>query len=268
MEKHNNIRWYRYALIAPVVVTLFLVFSCQPDTEELEQQAIAESYEDVQAQLKEVGGQLNTFTNKYFENGGGLMDAMNAEIKKSQENGVPPSPLEEIHLKVFEGLASNSDYQKIESLLERQKTLQTKLRSLPDTDGVFTVVENQPEPGGGMREFYRFVGDNIKYPKEAREKGIEGKVFVQFVVNEYGELTDFKTLKGIGGGCDDEAIRVLQEASAWNPGTTDGKSVPVRMVMPITFKFDDGVDNMDKSVSAAEKDETTQKLEETVVVGY
>ncbi|MGB3585955.1 MAG: TonB family protein [Tunicatimonas sp.] len=268
MEKNNNIRWYRYALIVPVVATLFLAFSCQPDTEELEQQAIAESYEDVQSQLKDVGEQLNVYTNKYFENGGGLMDAMRIESEKFLNAGGPPPSREDVYLNVFKEVASSSDYTNIESLTERQSTLQEKLRGLPDADGVFMVVENQPAPEGGMREFYRYVGDNIKYPKEAREKGIEGKVFVQFVVNEYGELTDFKTLKGIGGGCDEEAVRMLQAAAAWNPGTTDGKPVPVRMVMPITFKFEDGVDNTDKSVSAAEKDESTKKLEETVVVGY
>ena len=270
MEKNNNIRWYRYALIVPVVATLFLAFSCQPDTEELEQQAIAESYEDVQVQLQNVNQQIHNVEKKYLDDpvilekfkkiqyslAGSFQSFSAWERKKKRE------------LKAFEEIASSSDYSNYKALIERKDILEGKLMSLPDTDGVFTVVENQPTPEGGMGKFYRYVGDNIKYPKEAREKGIEGKVFVQFVVNEYGELTDFKTLKGIGGGCDEEAVRMLQAAAAWNPGTTDGKPVPVRMVMPITFKFEDGVDNTDKSVSAAEKDESTKKLEETVVVGY
>ncbi|MEM8964810.1 MAG: M56 family metallopeptidase [Bacteroidota bacterium] len=268
MEKNNNLRWYRYVLVVPVVASLFFVFSCQPDTEELEQQAIAESYEDVQAQLKEIGGQLEALTVEYFENPGNLREAINKESEKLIGTDTPPPSLAELHLKAFEGVASNSDYQKIENLLDRQKTLQGKLINLPDTDGVFAVVENMPTPEGGMREFYQYVGQNMKYPVQARRMGIEGKVFVQFVVNEYGELTDFQALKGIGAGCDDEAIRVLEEAPAWNPGTTDGKPVPVRMVLPITFHLDDGVDNSDKSLSAVEKDESTKKLDEMVVVAY
>jgi len=264
MEKNNNIRWYRYALIIPVVATLFLAFSCQPDTEEMERQAIAESYEDVQAQLKSIDTELRDLQFKTF---GDYPSTLSKRVKKLESQGIPINN-ETLTIGLWEEEASPKTADLAKSLITKQEELREKLKGLPDADGVFMVVENQPVPGNGMREFYRYVGDNMKYPKEARQKGIEGKVFVQFVVNEYGELTDFKTLKGIGGGCDEEAVRVLQEASAWNPGTTDGKAVPVRMVMPITFKLDDGVDNTDKSISAAEKDETVQKLEETVVVGY
>ncbi|MEM6841886.1 MAG: TonB family protein [Bacteroidota bacterium] len=266
MEKNNNIRWYRYALIVPVVASLFLAFSCQPDTEELEQQAIAESYEEVQAQIGESGEQINTLIKKYYENQGHFADEVHEERRKlsNPESG----SLQELQLTVFKKIASSGDYNNFKNLLERQESLHKKLMGLPDADGVFTVVENQPEPTEGMRAFYKYVGDNMRYPTQARRMGIEGKVFVQFVVNEYGELTDFQALKGIGAGCDDEAIRVLQGAPAWNPGTTDGKPVPVRMVMPITFKLDDGVDNTDKSISAVEKGESTKKLDEMVVVGY
>ncbi|WKN44325.1 M56 family metallopeptidase [Tunicatimonas pelagia] len=266
MEKNNNLRWYRYALVIPVVTSLFFVFSCQPDTEELEQQAIAESYEGVQAQIQEVEGKLNVLTKKYFENPGHMMDAIKEKGEKTTNS--ESVSYKDLQLMVFDEVASSSDYQSFENLLSQLDVLQRKLINLPDAAGVFTVVENQPEPVGGLGEFYQHIMNNMKYPKEAREKGIEGKVFVQFVVNEYGELTDFQALKGIGAGCDEEAVRVLEEAPAWNPGTTDGKPVPVRMVLPITFKFDDGVDKADKSISAVERDQSTKKLDEMVVVAY
>ncbi|MGB3589776.1 MAG: energy transducer TonB [Tunicatimonas sp.] len=105
------------------------------------------------------------------------------------------------------------------------------------TDEIFMVVEDQPEPKGGLAAFYDYVGKNMKYPSQARRMGIEGKVFVQFVVNTDGSLTDVQAIKGIGAGCDAEAIRVVKSHPKWQPGKQRGKPVRVRMVIPITFKL-------------------------------
>jgi protein TonB len=67
--------------------------------------------------------------------------------------------------------------------------------------------------------------------------GVEGKVFVQFVVDKDGTLTDIKAVKGIGAGCDEEAVRVLKAAPKWKPGKQRGRPVKVRMILPITFKL-------------------------------
>ena len=104
-----------------------------------------------------------------------------------------------------------------------------------ETEEIFVIVEKQPQPIGGMSAFYEFVSREIKYPSAARRGNIEGKVFVQFVVNQDGELTDFQVVKGIGMGCDEEAIRVLKMAPKWYPGKQRGKEVKVRMILPITF---------------------------------
>lgn len=105
------------------------------------------------------------------------------------------------------------------------------------TDEIFTVVEDQPMPLGGITTFYESVGNNLKYPAQARSLGIEGKVFVQFVVDKEGKLTEVKAVKGIGGGCDEEAVRVISESANWNPGKQRGQNVNVRMILPITFKL-------------------------------
>jgi protein TonB len=102
---------------------------------------------------------------------------------------------------------------------------------------IFTIVEDQPEPKGGMAAFYEYVGKKLKYPAQARRMGIEGKVFVEFVVDKDGSITDVKAIKGIGAGCDEEAIRVIQEAPKWKPGKQRGRPVKVRMILPITFKL-------------------------------
>ena len=100
---------------------------------------------------------------------------------------------------------------------------------------IFTVVEERPEPVGGMAAFYLHVKDKMKYPTVAKRTGIQGKVFVQFVVEKDGSLTNVKILKGIGGGCDKEAIRVVQSAPKWNPGKQRGKPVRVFIVLPLHF---------------------------------
>ncbi|WOK05526.1 energy transducer TonB [Imperialibacter roseus] len=104
-------------------------------------------------------------------------------------------------------------------------------------DEIFTIVEDQPEPNGGMAAFYAYVGKNMKYPNQARRMGVEGKVFVQFVVDKDGSITEVQAIKGIGAGCDEEAVRVIQEAAKWKPGKQRGRPVKVRMILPITFKL-------------------------------
>lgn len=104
-------------------------------------------------------------------------------------------------------------------------------------DQIFTIVEDQPTPKGGMSAFYEYVSKNLKYPAQARRMGIEGRVYVQFIVDKDGSLSDVKAIKGIGAGCDDEAVRIIKQAPKWNPGKQRGRPVRVRMVLPVVFKL-------------------------------
>jgi len=104
-------------------------------------------------------------------------------------------------------------------------------------DEIFTVVEDQPTPNGGMAAFYKFIGKNLKYPSQARRMGIEGKVFVQFIVDKDGTVRDVQAVKGIGAGCDEEAVRVIKNSPKWKAGKQRGRPVKVRMILPITFKL-------------------------------
>ncbi len=106
-----------------------------------------------------------------------------------------------------------------------------------ETDEIFTVVEESAAPKGGMAAFYKYVGEKIKYPAQARRMGIEGRVFVEFVINKDGSLSDVKAIKGIGAGCDEEAVRIIQSAPAWTPGKQRGKPVKQRYTLPIIFKL-------------------------------
>jgi periplasmic protein TonB len=102
-------------------------------------------------------------------------------------------------------------------------------------DEIFAIVENQPEPKMGMSAFLEYIYKNINYPRGAVRTRVQGKVFVQFVVNADGSLTDFEVIRGIGMGCDEEAVRVLKNAEPWTPGKQRGRPVRVRMVIPINF---------------------------------
>ena len=100
---------------------------------------------------------------------------------------------------------------------------------------IFQVVENQPEFPGGMSELYVFLQKNVKYPPIAKESGIQGRVFVNFVVERNGSISNVKVLRGIGGGCDEEAIRVVKSMPKWKPGKQRGKAVRVSFNLPIKF---------------------------------
>jgi|APTNR8051073442_1049403.scaffolds.fasta_scaffold00003_370 protein TonB len=106
-----------------------------------------------------------------------------------------------------------------------------------EADKIFLIVEQNAAPRDGMSGFYKFVSDNIRYPGQARRMNVEGKVFVEFVVDKDGTLNQFTVVKGIGAGCDEEAIRVIQLSPPWSPGKQRGKPVRQRMILPIYFKL-------------------------------
>jgi protein TonB len=105
-----------------------------------------------------------------------------------------------------------------------------------EVDSIFVLAEFKPEPKSGYANFYKELGKNIKYPRQAKQTGTEGKVFVQFVINKMGEPTDLKIINGIGAGCDEEAIRVIAK-SKWIPGRQRGQPVKVRITLPVVFRL-------------------------------
>lgn len=102
---------------------------------------------------------------------------------------------------------------------------------------IFTIVEDMPEFPGGQGEMMKYLRKNVKYPPLAKDAGIQGRVFVTFVVGKDGQVTDVKVMKGIGYGCDEEALRVVEKMPAWKPGKQRGKAVKVQFNLPITFRL-------------------------------
>lgn len=102
---------------------------------------------------------------------------------------------------------------------------------------IFTVVEKMPCYPGGDSARIKFLAENIVYPQAAKEKGIQGVVYITFVVYENGHVGDVCVLRGIGGGCDEEAVRVAKLMPDWIPGQQIGKKVRVQYNMPIRFSL-------------------------------
>jgi protein TonB len=104
-------------------------------------------------------------------------------------------------------------------------------------DAVFVVVEKSPEFPGGDDSLYTFIGRNIKYPEAAKKNKIEGRVFVTFVIEKDGQVSSAKILRDIGGGCGEEALRVVNSMPKWKPGTQRGNPVRVQFNLPIMFQL-------------------------------
>jgi protein TonB len=103
---------------------------------------------------------------------------------------------------------------------------------------IFLVVEQAPEFEGGLAAMYKFIQKNMNYPAKARRMGIEGSVFVGFVVERDGTIADVQIIKGIDVDCDKEAVRVVSKMPPWKPGKQSGRPVRVRFVLPIKFRLD------------------------------
>lgn len=125
-----------------------------------------------------------------------------------------------------------------------QDGMKIKLKNLPSeevkgkTEGeIFTVVEEMPSFPGGLQELMKFISKEVKYPAEAQEKGIQGRVILSMVIDKEGNVNDIKVLRGVDPLLDNEAIRVIKSMPKWTPGKQKGKAVNVKYTIPVSFKL-------------------------------
>ena len=123
------------------------------------------------------------------------------------------------------------------AILFTVNTTATAQNKKTSNDKVFEKVEDMPEFSGGEQAMMDFVAKNVQYPKEAMEKEISGRVLVGFIVEKDGSISETEIVKGIGGGCDEEAVRVVKAMPKWKPGKQDGKPIRVHFILPLTFKL-------------------------------
>lgn len=108
-----------------------------------------------------------------------------------------------------------------------------------DSIELHSFSDPMPSFPGGQTAFYDYIKSNLKYPKQAKENGVEGHVLLNFIVESDGSISDVLLQKGIGYGCDEEAIRLIEQSSPWISGKINDKPVRVQFILPITFKFDE-----------------------------
>ncbi|HPG32732.1 MAG TPA: energy transducer TonB, partial [Lentimicrobium sp.] len=116
--------------------------------------------------------------------------------------------------------------QLVDQLVEEEEVIESE---------IFTIVEENPQYPGGDEALHKFLKENLIYPASARESAIQGTVYLSFVVGNDGIINDIKVLRGIGGGCDEEAVRVVKQMPRWIPGRQRGKPVRVQYILPVKF---------------------------------
>ncbi len=165
------------------------------------------------------------------------------EIPPTQQPPPPPPKVQQPEIievpdeeEIEEEIEVNLDVEVTEETVIEEVVVEEEPEE-EEVEQVFLIVEDQPEPKGGMGAFYEYLGKNIRYPEQARRMGVEGRVFVEFVVDKDGALTNVKVVKGIGAGCDEEAVRIVKSAPNWTPGRQRGRPVKVKMTVPVFFKL-------------------------------
>ena len=131
---------------------------------------------------------------------------------------------------------SNVNYDKgTDDIAAPIATNTTKSEITEEPEKPFIIVEQMPQFPGGEKEMMKFIKNNLRYPATAIEMGIFGTVTVNFVVGRDGRINNIKIIRGIGGGCDEEAVRILEKMPPWSPGKQGGMAVLVSYTVP--FKF-------------------------------
>ena len=115
-----------------------------------------------------------------------------------------------------------------------------KSSMLEKSEEVFLNVDKMPEFPGGMAAMQNYLATNVQYPLEAQEKGIQGRVICQFIINTDGTVSDVKVMRNVDKLLEAEAIRVIENMPKWNPGIKDNKIVRVKYTLPITFRLQTG----------------------------
>ncbi len=162
-------------------------------------------------------------------------------ITRQQEVKPPPPPPP----KVVEELNIVQDDEEIDNELEIEdmeadentEIEQVDIQPQEEEEEIlnFYVIENKPKFPGGQAAMFKYIAEHTKYPEIAKENGITGKVYVQFVIGKDGKVTDVKVIRGVDPYLDKEAVRVVKSMPKWKPGSQRGKPVKVSFQLPINF---------------------------------
>lgn len=188
-----------------------------------------------------VAFEYKTFELSISELGQLDIDLIEEEIIPISQQQPPPPPPPPAPTTVIEIVEDEKEIEEELVIEDMEVTEDTEIEFIEEAveevveEQIFTIVEQMPSFPGGDAALMKYLGSSIKYPAIAKDAGIQGTVFVTFVVNEKGDVKDVKVLRSIGGGCDEEAIRVVKSMPKWSPGKQRGKAVKVQYNLPIKF---------------------------------
>lgn len=169
------------------------------------------------------------------------MDYIEEEIIPISQQQPPPPPPPPAPTTVIEIVEDDEEIEEELIIEDMEVTEDTQIEFIEEAveevveEQVFTIVEEMPSFPGGDAALMKYLSNNIKYPAIAKDAGIQGTVFVTFVVDEKGDVKDVKVLRSLGGGTDEEAVRVVKGMPKWSPGKQRGKAVKVQYNLPIRF---------------------------------
>ena len=180
-----------------------------------------------------------TYEVNSFDLGALMVDDIEEEIIPITEREIkpppPPPPVEElIVVDDKEELKKELEVKNIEVDEGSKIEIPDEPENLPD-DITYVRVQKMPQFGNGDADLLNYLAKNIKYPRRALELGISGIVYLKFVVDKKGNVRDVQLLRGIGGGCDEEAVRKVKAMPNWKPGKQMGKPVNVYYNLPVKF---------------------------------
>ncbi len=183
----------------------------------------------------------NEFT--LISSGAVQIDEELVQITQQEQPLEPPKPVSPTTFEITDDTAAIQDEINIDIEVRPDQPAPAYVPVIPEVepepieDEIFTFVEEYPEFPGGDKALREFILNNLNYPEIARKSGITGTVYVQFVVEKDGSISDVKVVRGIGGGCDEEAVRVVKSMPKWKPGKQRGMPVRVYFTLPIELKL-------------------------------
>lgn len=228
-QTKTKVKTWKMLMIIPVASLTIFTVSCNDEVmQDVDQVMETASQAEMPASLND---ELAALQEKY-------PDADFTYIETDGASKESLSKLKDLDPKSIAFMEVDKDQNRIGIIVNKNGPI-NKLNNNKHKGDVFQIVDDPAMPPGGYEALYERISGRLKYPKQAQNEGVEGKVYVQFIVDIDGSITDVKVVKGIGAGCDQAAIDALSAENNWSPPMQSGKSVKQRIILPITFKLDD-----------------------------
>ena len=231
----KKISVWKMASIASLVAISGIMFACEEEINDGIEEIIEESSQQVEYSVDVQAALDRLQAEKPNEKFAVIETTFDNEENINKLNEYDPNQIEQIFItKEDDRKSIVMIVNQSSELFEKTMVIQEQMQE-DNSQAVFTIVEEQASFPGGMDALGKFLRENMKYPEQARKDGVSGHVYVEFIIEKDGSISDAKVAKGIGAGCDAEAIRIIENSPKWQPGTQNGEIVRQKMMLPIVF---------------------------------